>query len=89
MIWMDQAYGVVRAKMHQPPTQHRTDGLGGVSLSMFRGGKYPAQLRSISERRLHLPFVVGKTGLTNKISGYSFFHHPVSKTKQRPMTEIA
>ena len=57
--------------------------------SMFRGGKHPAQLRSIFQRRFHFSFVVGKTGLTNKISAFSFFHNPVSKTKKRPMTEIA
>ena len=75
-------------EMLSSPLQRCLGGLGCISFSMFRRSEDPAEFRNSSEGRFHVSLEIPKTNLTHKVSCFSFLDHPVSESKNRPMTEI-
>jgi len=88
MIWVDEACKAGGIKMLPSPTQRRLGGLGCVSLSMFRRSEDPAEFRNSAKRRFHVSLEIPETNFANKLCCFSFLDHPVSKSENRPMTEI-
>ena len=88
MVGVDEAGEVVGAKMLSSPLQCCLGGLSCISFSIFRRSKDPAQFRDGSKGRLHVALEIAKTDLTYKVSCCFLFHHPISKPKNGPMTEI-
>jgi len=88
MIWMDEARKAGGIKMFSSPTQRRLCGLGCVSLAMFRWSEDPAEFRNSANRRFQVSLEIPETNLANEFCCFSFLDHPVSKSENRPMTDI-
>lgn len=88
MIWVDEACKTGGIKVLPSPTQRRLSSLGCVSLSMFRWSEDPTEFRNSAKRRLQVSLEIPETNLANEFCCFPFFDHPVSKSENRPMTEI-
>ncbi len=89
MVGVDEADEIICPKMLSSPLQRCLGSLSCISSSMFRRSKDPTQFRDGSQGRLQVALEISKTDLTHKVSCCFLFHHPISKTKSRPMAKIA
>jgi hypothetical protein len=88
MLRVDEASEVVRSKMCSPPTQRSLGGFCCISFPVFRRSQNPAEFGDCSQCRLHISLEIPKTNLAHKFRCLSFLDYPISKPKNRPMTEI-
>src|SRR5215471_4812938 len=86
---MDEARCAHAPEMFFAPRDHPADRLGGVALAMRVRCENPADLGSVSERRINLALEVDESQFTEELARGFIFCDPEAEAEHGPVSGIA
>jgi hypothetical protein len=89
ILGSDDASSLRRSEVRIAPGDGRAHGFGGIALAVCRRGQDPTDFRRAFEWWLQIALVVGKSDLSDEITGGFFFDGPITKTQQLPVAGVA